>query len=175
MANEQNLIPHQFTSDQSREQAAINGRKGGKASGAARRAKRDAKMIAEMVLDMKPDLPLATLETMRRMGLSGKGRPDMRMLATMAIMQKAMKGDVKAYEFILSLAGETAESEFAQIRTAESRLRHGQDEVESEFVENDIDAVRSKISSMTDEQLEQYEKLCVVFAPEAPEDGAEDG
>lgn len=175
MANEQNLIPHQFTSNQSREQAAINGRKGGRASGAARRAKRDAKMIAEMVLDMKPDLPPATLETMRRMGLSGKGRPDMRMLATMAIMQKAMKGDVKAYEFILSLAGETAESEFAQIRTAESRLRYGQDTVEGEFVENDIDSVRAKMAAMTDEQLTQYEQLCGVFTPDASEDGAEDG
>ena len=45
MANEQNLKP--FTSDQSREEAAKNGRKGGIASGAARRKK---KSIAELTM-----------------------------------------------------------------------------------------------------------------------------
>ena len=38
MANEQNLVP--FTSDQNREEAAKNGRKGGVASGESRRAKK---------------------------------------------------------------------------------------------------------------------------------------
>lgn len=42
--NDQNIIPHQFTSDQSREAAATNGRKGGIASG---KVKREHKTIAE--------------------------------------------------------------------------------------------------------------------------------
>lgn len=46
MANEQNLIP--FTSDQSREEAKKNGRKGGIASGKARR---ENKLIRERILE----------------------------------------------------------------------------------------------------------------------------
>ena len=46
MANEQNLKP--FTSDQNREEAAKNGRKGGVASGKARREKADLKKMAQL-------------------------------------------------------------------------------------------------------------------------------
>ena len=46
MANEQNLKP--FTSDQSREEAVKNGRKGGIASGEAKREKR---LIKERILE----------------------------------------------------------------------------------------------------------------------------
>lgn len=106
MANEQNLIPHRFTHDQDREAAARNGRKGGVACGAARRAKREARETAKLVLDFKPDLPPQMLETMRRMGLKKSIRPDMRYIATLAIMQKAMKGDMQCYKFLLELAEE---------------------------------------------------------------------
>lgn len=44
MANEKNLVP--FTSDQNREEAAKNGRKGGIASG---KAKRNRKMLRECI------------------------------------------------------------------------------------------------------------------------------
>lgn len=43
MPNEQNLIPYQFDSKQSREEAAKNGRLGGIASGISRRRKRSLK------------------------------------------------------------------------------------------------------------------------------------
>jgi hypothetical protein len=46
MANEQNLKP--FTSDQSREEAVKNGRKGGIASG---KAKRENKLIRDRILE----------------------------------------------------------------------------------------------------------------------------
>lgn len=49
MANEQNLIP--FTSDQSREEAAKNGRKGGLASGAARRERATLRAVLMEELD----------------------------------------------------------------------------------------------------------------------------
>ena len=52
MANrEDNLIP--FTSEQNREEAAKNGRKGGIASGKARREKAIMKATLEMLLDEK--------------------------------------------------------------------------------------------------------------------------
>lgn len=53
MANEQNLKP--FTSDQSREEATKNGRKGGIASGEARRRAKSFKEAAEYVLNQLVD------------------------------------------------------------------------------------------------------------------------
>lgn len=49
--NEQNLKP--FTSDQNREEAAKNGRKGGIASGEAKRRKKNIAELSKMMLDMK--------------------------------------------------------------------------------------------------------------------------
>jgi len=49
MANEQNLTP--FTSEQSREEAVKNGKKGGVNSGKARKRKADLRKIAQQVLD----------------------------------------------------------------------------------------------------------------------------
>lgn len=53
MANKQNLKP--FTSDQSREEATKNGRKGGIASGEARRRSKSFKEAAEYVLNQLVD------------------------------------------------------------------------------------------------------------------------
>ena len=50
MANEQNLIP--FTSDQDREKAKKNGRKGGIASGEARREKASLKKATEWLMSL---------------------------------------------------------------------------------------------------------------------------
>jgi PBSX family phage terminase large subunit len=47
--NEKNLVP--FTSEQNREEAAKNGRKGGKASGEARRRKKNINQLAAMMLE----------------------------------------------------------------------------------------------------------------------------
>lgn len=49
MANEQNLTP--FTSEQSREEAAANGRKGGIASGESKRKKKQLRECIEYLLE----------------------------------------------------------------------------------------------------------------------------
>lgn len=49
MANEQNLTP--FTSEQNREEAVKNGRKGGINSGKSRKRKSDLRKLAQQVLD----------------------------------------------------------------------------------------------------------------------------
>ena len=49
MANEQNLTP--FTSEQNREEAVKNGKKGGVNSGKARKRKADLRKMAQEVLD----------------------------------------------------------------------------------------------------------------------------
>lgn len=168
MANEQNLIP--FTSDQSREEAKRNGRKGGIASGAARRAKREARETAKLVLDFKPDLPPEMLNTMRRMGLRKNVNPDMRYIATLAIMQKAMKGDMQCYKFLIEMAGETSEAAMLNAKAEEVLRRSAYVEEPQPETVMDSDGVRERMSAMTDEELAQYEKLCAMF-----DDGSGDG
>lgn len=166
MANEQNLIP--FTSDQNREEAKKNGRKGGVASGAARRAKREARETAKLVLDFRPDLPPQMLDTMRRMGMRKTITPDMRYVATLAIMQKAMKGDMACYKFLIEMAGETAEAAMLDAKAEEvvRRSAYGQ---AAEAPAMDSDGVRKRMSEMTDEELAQYEKFCAMFNDETEE------
>ena len=166
MANEQNLIP--FTSDQNREEAKRNGRKGGIASGAARRANREARETAKLVLDFKPDLPPQMLDTMRRMGLRKNVNPDMRYIATLAIMQKAMKGDMACYKFLIEMAGETSEAAMLDAKAEEVMRRsiYGEEQRQQEAV-MDSDGVRERMSAMSDEELAQYEKLCAMFDDES--------
>ena len=76
MANEQSLIP--FTSNQSREEAKKNGRKGGIASGEARRRR---KTLKEELLLMLED-------------------EEVQKSVTIALINQAQKGNVKAYEMI---------------------------------------------------------------------------
>lgn len=165
MANEKNIIPHQFTSEQNREEAAKNGKKGGVASGAARRAKREARETAKRILSYKPDVPPELLNTLHRMGMSKKRiNPDMREIITLAIAQKGMKGDVKSYQFLVELAGETAEASMLEAKAEEVARRSGMEEEENEEVLMiDADGIRQRMSEMTDEELEQYERLCAKF------------
>ena len=167
MANEQNIIPHQFTSEQNREEAAKNGRKGGVASGAVRRAKKEARETAKRILSYKPDLPQKLLDQLWRMGMSQrKLNPDMREIATLAIMQKAMKGDVKSYQFLVELAGETAEAEMLEAKAEEVNRRSGTEDEQHAEVITDHDGILQRMSEMTDEELEQYERLCSMFGYE---------
>ena len=82
MANEKNLVP--FTSEQSHEEAVKNGRKGGIASGEARRKR---KTLKEELL-----LMLSEGETQHSV--------------TLALIEKAMGGDTKAFEVIRDTIGE---------------------------------------------------------------------
>lgn len=88
MANrEDNLIP--FTSEQSREEAVKNGRKGGVASGEARREKATMKATLEKLLDEK----------------NNKGMT-YRDLATLGLIKGAIKGNAQNYRTILETLGE---------------------------------------------------------------------
>lgn len=91
MANEQNLKP--FTSDQSREEAAENGRKGGIASGEARRQKRDLRRALEILLEK---------DYTDKKGKTMSGAEAI----TTKLFEQAMKGNVKAFETIRSTVGQ---------------------------------------------------------------------
>lgn len=89
--NTQNLKP--FTSEQSREKAKENGRKGGIASGVAKREKADLRKMCQMVLAM--DIK----------GKDGTMKSGAEAI-TLAQLQKALKGDAKAYEVLRDTAGQ---------------------------------------------------------------------
>lgn len=103
MANEQNLVP--FTTNQSREEAVKNGRKGGKASGRARRRKADFRKTLNLLLtaeidneEWKPVLESLGVECTLESAL------------LMAQIKEAMAGNTKAAYFVAQYAGQNAQT-----------------------------------------------------------------
>lgn len=100
MANEQNLIPQ---AQRSPSEARENGKKGGIASGEARRAKKTlrerVKMFGELKIDGKAK------RQMMEVGIS-EDDCDRFTQAAVSLFQKAMKGDVSAFNAIRDIIGE---------------------------------------------------------------------
>lgn len=105
------------------DEAREAGRRGGIKSGETRRAKK----VAQRVLSYKPELPEETLRAMRRMGMRGKTPPDMREISLLAIMQSAMKGDWRAFKYIVDLAGESDEAQMYAAQTERLRRQNSID------------------------------------------------
>ena len=105
MANKQTLQP--FTSEQSRTEAVKNGRKGGIKSGEARRRKRDMKERLEILLSMPITKGKETdVEKIKGFGeLKGKNIT-VEDAILVAMIQKALKGDVSASNFIRDTSGQ---------------------------------------------------------------------
>lgn len=91
MANEQNLVP--FTSDQSRDEAKKNGKKGGIASGEARRRKKLMREAFEELLSRDYHDQAGNV-------LDGTSA-----LAA-KVFKQAMDGDLKAFEIIRDTTGQ---------------------------------------------------------------------
>ena len=104
MANEQNIIPYQFTSEQSREEAAKNGAKGGIASGIARRRKRSLREAADYFLS----LPVTDTDTFNRLVLDGLNPEDIdnQMALIVGLTKAAAAGDSKAAKVLADFLGE---------------------------------------------------------------------
>lgn len=104
MANEQNIIPYQFTSEQSREEAAKNGAKGGIASGIARRRKRSLREAADYFLS----LPVTDPDTFNRLALDGLNPEDIdnQMALIVGLTKAAAAGDSKAAKTLADFLGE---------------------------------------------------------------------
>lgn len=121
MANEDNLIP--FTSDQSREEAKKNGRKGGIASGKAKRRKKAVREVIEMLANQ----PL-TNDKLRKSikGITaGVEEDDIDLLtaATMGLFQSAIKGNEKAYKLIMERLDEAVIEDEAEEDELSKSLR----------------------------------------------------
>lgn len=104
MPNEQNLVPYQFDSSQSREEAAKNGALGGRASGASRRRKRSLREAADLYLS----LPVADKRAWNKLARDGVDPEDVdnQMAIIAGLTVKAVKGDAKAAKVLFDLLGE---------------------------------------------------------------------
>ena len=104
MPNEQNLVPYQFDSSQSREEAAKNGALGGRASGASRRRKRSRREAADLYLS----LPVAGKRAWNKLARDGVDPEDVdnQMAIIAGLTLKAAKGDAKAAKVLFDLLGE---------------------------------------------------------------------
>lgn len=105
MANEENLIP--FTSEQSREEAKKNGAKGGIASGKARREKKLFKETLEAILEMpmKSGKNVSVDSIKNFASIKGKNI-SVQEAILIAQVQKAMKGDTRAAEYVRDSIGQ---------------------------------------------------------------------
>ena len=103
MANEKNLTP--FTSEQSREEAVENGRKGGIASGKTRREKKTVQKILEEYLskDVKSNKQLKKMAE----AIGIKGNQSIKELVTaVCIINTMKKGDIDKLLTLCELLGE---------------------------------------------------------------------
>ena len=129
MANEENLIP--FTSDQSREEAQKNGRKGGIASGEAKRARKSMKEMLDYLLEKEiSNTKTGEKVTCREAMLS-------------AMIKKAIGGDVKASIFVRDTVGEMPVSK------TEVSGKNGMPLIQKVFVtDEDIKEIDNKIDEL---------------------------
>lgn len=105
MPNEQNIVPYQFDSSQSREEAAKNGAAGGRASGVSRRRKKSLREAAELYLS----LPVSDKRAWNRLARDGVEPEDVdnQMAIIAGLTMRAIKGDSKAAKAIFDLIGPT--------------------------------------------------------------------
>lgn len=140
VANEHNLVP--FTSNQSREEAAKNGRKGGIKSGETRRRKAALRDTMNKLLTMQVEVPELS-EILRADG----GESTYEEVITMAIIQKAMLGDIAAFNAIRDTVGQTKKSEA---------------DLEEQRVKIELDQARKQNltgESETDEAVKKLDKI----------------
>ncbi|MGN0406164.1 MAG: PBSX family phage terminase large subunit [Bariatricus sp.] len=150
MANNENLIP--FTSNQSREEAVRNGRKGGKASGESRRRKADFRKTLNLLLTAEIDSPEWT-PILKAMGLDST----LESAVNASMIREALAGNVKAYIAIRDTLGQTLKSDL-DIEEQMSKIAHLNAQAEALKPNND------------DSQLVKYagvpsNMVAPVFAP----------
>lgn len=136
--NEQNLVPQ---SERSPSEAREMGRKGGIASGAARRRKKTMKAVGKMLLDM----PVTSKELQQKMKLLGvpEGDSTYQMAVMVAMLNQAMKGNVKAAYFCRDTIGESPSD---QLRREELKLSKAKFEHEKVMDARAADAEQQKAS-----------------------------
>lgn len=134
MANEENLKKGKATQFQRGENAAKSGQKGGVASGASRRRRSAMKKTVDALLGSglnaaEGDFLELVKPRLLALGIDAEDATYQDVLLA-GIMLKAMKGDVRAAEFIRDTVGENPalaiRKQELQLRKNEMKLRQGQ-------------------------------------------------
>ena len=166
MANSENLIP--FDKRTESEQREIRSA-GGRASGRARRRTARLRETMNRLLTMKVDAG-----ALSDVLISDGGESTHEEVVTMAMIQEAMNGNVKAYNAIMATVGQTDKSEEdleeQRIRTERAKRARDQ-EVGSDNEENDNIASFLKAMNPTDSDLEDLFEEGRQDAEEAEEAG----
>ena len=162
MANEKNLTP--FTSEQSREEAVKNGRKGGQASGVAKRRKKTMKAAGKLLADM----PVTSKELQQKMKLLGvpDGDSTYQMAVMVAMLNQAMKGNVKASYFLRDTIGESPSD---QIRRDELRLNRAK--FKFEYEKAGTEREKASLADAIQAAYEERERRGELTPPAEPDGG----
>lgn len=141
MSNENNLIP--FTTNQSRDEAMKNGRKGGKASGVARRKKKLFKQLMNSYLDKEEH----DMKTWNELSAAGFDSEEITHKAAIvkAMVDQATAGDVKAAALVMSMVGEDIHHEELKLKQKEFKLKELSKEDSEKSALDKLDEVLSKI------------------------------
>lgn len=114
-----NLAPP-FTSEQSREEAAKNGRKGGVKSGQVRRLRRDAKKAIRFLMEL--DATGNTASNLAKVGIPEEHQSNMMATWTKCYTEWLRTGDTKLLEILMKYGG-FDEAELRKAKEAEARIR----------------------------------------------------
>ena len=166
MANNENLIPcDKRTESEQREIRSA----GGRASGRARRRTARLRETMNRLLTMEVDAG-----ALSDVLISDGGESTYEEVVTMAMIQEAMNGNVKAYNAIMATVGQTDKSEEdleeQRIRTERAKRARDQ-EVGSDNEENDNIASFLKAMNPSGEELENLFEESEADAKEAEEAG----
>lgn len=169
MANNENLKGHGFHERTAREQREI-AKMGGKASGESRRKKADFRKTLNALLTAKIDNPEWT-PLLESLGLDST----LESAVNAAMIQKALYGDVKAYEAIAKYSGQgtgtEADLEEQRIRTDRAKRAREQEVGDTDSGNENIQSFL-KAMRPTDEELQQlFEEEEEDDAEEAEETG----
>lgn len=149
--NEQNLIPFNERTEDERRELAV---KAGKASGAARRKKKTMKATAKMLFD----LPITSKELKQKLALLGVSTDDAtyQTAVLVAMLNQAMKGNIKAAAFCRELLGEDPS---LQLRRDELKLSREKFQHEKAMDERTVAADEQKASLADAIQAAYQERL----------------
>lgn len=114
MANDENLLKGEATRFKSGEEAARNGRKGGIKSGITRRRKGASRKYLKELLAMTPCLNEKDMKLLEKMGVADVDGIDNEFMITLAMLNKAKEGDLRAYDMVHEYLAEDPHTMFEE-------------------------------------------------------------
>ena len=139
--NDENLIP--ITKRSKREQREIQA-KGGRNSGKSRRKRKEFRETLEAILSQP--IPQDNKELMAQLKRYGIDKGDYSQLLMATLVQKALKGDIKAFSMILDIMSEDAlkQARIALLDAQKEKITHSDIDIE------DLTDIESRIYEQDD-------------------------